>query len=215
METSCRSVLNMPEEFSILTLQKVLTLFQHLLTHGSDRCVELSMNMGHLIERMKKWVELFCVQVLRFSYFLSPNYFQRPSYRYNTAISTQRVSFFAQLKGGAVDQAFVVRQMASDLCKLLKDKPQISKLRMDNLDPNSLVPVGTGNQVGFAPTPSTAQEWMEEQRRKEAEVSTKNRTKLWALWWCVMPMLFLLFIIIHILFATEFYINYYLLYNLV
>jgi len=134
------SVLNMPEEFSILTLQKVLTLFQHLLTHGSDRCVELSMNMGHLIERMKK---------------------------YNTAISTQRVSFFAQLKGGAVDQAFVVRQMASDLCKLLKDKPQISKLRMDNLDPNSLVPVGTGNQVGFAPTPSTAQEWMEEQRRKE------------------------------------------------
>ena len=90
-------------------------------------------------------------------------------FRYNTAIRSQTTSFFSQIKGGEVDRAFAIRELAAELNSLLQSTAEIQQLRQKHADPDSLVPVGSRSKVGFAPTPTTAQEWMAEQQRKDRQ----------------------------------------------
>lgn len=137
------SLMKRPDNVSILALQKSLCLVQHLIIYGSEPCVNLAWNMSRVIEELQ---------------------------RYNPIPAPTLIS---QIIGGQVDRAFVVRELATELRTLLSNTNQITLLRhQHHATSSSLVPVGSTSQVGFAPTPTTAHQWQQQQ-----QLSSRNQNK--------------------------------------
>lgn len=130
-------ILKTPDDFSVLSIQKSLSLIKHVIIYGSEKCVNMAWNMTKVIEDLKF---------------------------YNTAVRSQQ-TIIHQIMGGQVDRAFVIRELAIELHKLLQPTNihEIQFLRQAHASENSLVPVGSLSTVGFAPTPTTAQQWLESQ----------------------------------------------------
>mmetsp|Transcript_13697 Transcript_13697/g.19581 ORF Transcript_13697/g.19581 Transcript_13697/m.19581 type:complete len:562 (-) Transcript_13697:404-2089(-) len=114
-------------DFTMLTIQKTLVLIEHLVVYGSEKAVN------------EAWRLREHVAILR---------------EYNTVLLAQNnkkslSGYLTKIKGGGVDRGHPVRTVAIGLYELLLDKNKIMKTRADKADPNSLVPVGTHDDVGF------------------------------------------------------------------
>ena len=118
------SIINFPAEMTVLTLQKTLVLMNHLLLYGEELCVKCCWNMGRLLEELRT---------------------------FNTALlNAKNQSFFHNLKGGSVDVGGPVRTAAIAVHDLLSDTTgALSVKRMSCADPNSLVPIGSTQEVVF------------------------------------------------------------------
>lgn len=118
------AVLSKPVDHSVLTVQKTLVVFKHLLLYGAEKVINASMYLGAYVE---------------------------PLQNYNTAVMAQQGSMgmFMRFKGGSVDKGGPVREAAQQLNMLITNRQQLQFERSTKADPNSLVPVGSSKQAGF------------------------------------------------------------------
>jgi hypothetical protein len=122
IETICRR----PSEYTPITIQKALVVTKHVLIFGQDKCI----NHGYgLIE-----------------------YFKYLAVNFNTVLLAQKqggaLAFFQSLQGGGVDKGGPVREVATQLVKLLSNIPELQRLRNANASNESLVPIGD-DKVAF------------------------------------------------------------------
>jgi ENTH domain len=115
-----------PMEFSVLSVEKALVISRHLLIYGSEKTVNSCWALGSYVSKLCE---------------------------FNTVLLAQQQqgigSWWNSVKGGAVDKGFPVREAAKALSILIGDAARIQQLRNDNADPNSLVPVGSSEKLGF------------------------------------------------------------------
>lgn len=142
-----------PMEFSVLAVQKSLVIAKHLLIYGSEKCVNSCWGLGSYVEKLCD---------------------------FNTAILAQEQqglgSWWSSVKGGAVDKGFPVREAAQTLRPILGDASRIQQLRNDHADPNSLVPVGSTEKLGFVS--DDVRHYLLQKRMKEHElVLTRSNLK--------------------------------------
>lgn len=142
-------VMSNPMEHSVLSVQKSIVVAQHVLTYGSEKCVNSAWGLT-------RWVNMLC--------------------EFNTVLMAQKQmgvsSWWNSVKGGAVDYGFPVREAAQKLIVLLQDEARVRQLRMDKSDPNSLVPVGNDS---VAYVSDDVRLFMLKKRMKEQElVITKS-----------------------------------------
>ena len=100
------------KESTPLCLEKSLILCKHLVTHGSERSVDLAFDLLPTIEELST---------------------------YNSAIVR---GAFHKFVGGGVDKGAPVREVAATLVTLLNDDDEIRALRKQHADPDALVPLG-------------------------------------------------------------------------
>jgi len=119
-------VVSQPEEHPLLAIQKTLAVTKHLLIYGSEKCVNSCWGITDYVLKLSS---------------------------FNTVLASQRKggigNWWHSVKGGSVDRGFTVRETATALHKLLGDAVEIRRMRQDQSDPNSLVPVGEKNKAGF------------------------------------------------------------------
>mmetsp|Transcript_11510 Transcript_11510/g.21513 ORF Transcript_11510/g.21513 Transcript_11510/m.21513 type:complete len:551 (+) Transcript_11510:787-2439(+) len=143
-----------PLEFTVLSLHKTLVLLHHLAVYASQKAANN-------------------VWILRS--------FIKPLMEYNTVLMAmeQPSSLMAKMqkiKGGSVDKGQPVREAAKALWDLLSDVALFKRVRESSADPDSLVPVGDHDQVGFV-SDDVRKAALEEQKRKRDEVKIKSNLK--------------------------------------
>eukprot|EP00978_Attheya_sp_CCMP212_P040843 scaffold227006_cov39-Attheya_sp.AAC.1 len=111
-----------------MCLHKAIVLLKHLVLHGSETAVNLAWGLGD-----------DCLPALK---------------EYNTVLMAADnpnsvMDLFQKFKGGSVDQGMPVRAAAEELLDLLRDSKQIKRMRAEQADPNSLVPVGSDLKMAF------------------------------------------------------------------
>jgi ENTH domain len=142
-----------PMQFTVLAVQKSVVIAKHLLIYGSEKCVNSCWGLGSYVEKLCE---------------------------FNTVLLAQQQqglgSWWQSVKGGSVDMGFPVRESAQVLCKLMADSARIQQLRNDNADPNSLVPVGSAEKLGFVS--DEVRHYMLQKRMKEHMlVTTRSNLK--------------------------------------
>lgn len=118
------AVLSKPLDHSILTMQKTLVVFKHILIYGAEKVINASKYMGAYVEQLQN---------------------------YNTAVMAQQGSLgmLMRFKGGAVDKGGPIRELAQQLLVFITDRQQLEFERSAKADPNSLVPVGERDKAAF------------------------------------------------------------------
>ena len=116
-----------PIEFTVLSLTKTLVLVHHLAIYASQQA-------ANQVWMLKADIELLT--------------------QYNTVLyalkDTQSIlAKMNRIKGGSVDRGLTVRQAALQIHHLLQDVTLFRQLRNQSQDPDSLVPIGSKEQVGF------------------------------------------------------------------
>lgn len=141
-----------PLEFTVLSLHKTLVLLHHLAIYASQKAANQVWILRPLI---------------------------KPFLEYNTVLlmaAEQPSSIMARMqkiKGGAVDKGQPVREAAKILWGLLLDVESFKQVRETHADPDSLVPVGNHDQVGYV-SDEVRKATLEEKIRKENEVKIKS-----------------------------------------
>ncbi len=116
-----------PIEFTVLTLHKTIVLLHHLSIYASQKAANAT------------WV-------------LKPHIYPLQSYNTVLLALDNPKSILGRIqiiKGGNVDRGQPVRQSAIKLWELLNDVELFKQMRNQNQDPDSLVPVGNKEEVGF------------------------------------------------------------------
>lgn len=116
-----------PIEFTVLSLTKTLVLVHHLAIYASPQA-------ANQVWMLKADIELLT--------------------QYNTVLYAlkDKQSILAKMnriKGGSVDRGLPVREAALQIHHLLQDITLFRQLRNQSKDPDSLVPIGSKEQVGF------------------------------------------------------------------
>lgn len=142
-----------PMQFTVLAVQKSVVIGKHLLIYGSEKCVNSCWGLGSYVEKLCEFNTVLLAQQQQ-------------------GLST----WWQSVKGGSVDKGFPVREAAQVLCKLMADSARIQQLRNDNADPNSLVPVGSAEKLGFVS--DEVRHFMLQKRMKEHMlVATRSNLK--------------------------------------
>lgn len=142
-----------PMQFTVLAVQKSVVIAKHLLIYGSEKCVNSCWGLGSYVEKLCEFNTVLLAQQQQ-------------------GLST----WWQSVKGGSVDKGFPVREAAQVLCKLMADSVRIQQLRNDNADPNSLVPVGSAEKLGFVS--DEVRHYMLQKRMKEHMlVATRSNLK--------------------------------------
>lgn len=119
-------IMKAPVNYSTVSVQKSLVVAKHILLHGAEKVVQpIRMQLGRHVEQLTQ---------------------------YNTVLLAQQQAgaWLLRLKGGSVDKGGPVREVAVALHNLLQSPQALRYERSVSADPNSLVPVGSKDHVGFA-----------------------------------------------------------------
>jgi hypothetical protein len=143
-----------PLEFTVLSLHKTLVLLHHLAIYASQKAAN------------NVWI-------------LKPHI--KPLLNYNTVLMAQSepksiMAKIQKIKGGSVDRGQPVRQAAKVLFDLLSDVEMFKKVRETSADPDSLVPVGHHEQVGFV-SDEVRKATLEEKLQKQHDIQIKSNLK--------------------------------------
>lgn len=143
-----------PLEFTVLSMHKTLVLLHHLAVYASQKAAN------------NVWILRSVI---------------KPLTEYNTVLMAmeQPSSLMAKvqkIKGGSVDRGQPVREAAKVLWDLLSDVALFKRVRESSADPDSLVPVGDHEQVGFV-SDDVRKAALEEQMKKRNEVKIKSNLK--------------------------------------
>lgn len=116
-----------PIEFTVLSLTKTLVLVHHLAIYASPQAANQVWMLKADIEQLTQ---------------------------YNTVLYAlkDKQSILAKMnriKGGSVDRGLPVRQAALQIHTVLQDVTLFRQLRIQSQDPDSLVPIGSKEHVGF------------------------------------------------------------------
>lgn len=108
-----------------LALTKTLVVMQHCLVYGSEKCVNSGYGIAKFVEALTN---------------------------YNTVLINQQRQgpggLISRIKGGGVDKGEPVRDAAKKIAILLANIKDLQRIRNENANKDSLVPVGS-NKVGF------------------------------------------------------------------
>jgi ENTH domain len=144
-------IISQPINYSIVSVQKALVVTKHLLLHGAEKIVP------HIKQQLVRSVDM-----LR---------------QYNTVLAAQQQSsstaWLLRLKGGGVDTAGPVREIAEQICNLLCNMQQLQFERCASADPNSLVPIGDRRQVAFI-TDEVRLERLRRRMQEEQTIRTRS-----------------------------------------
>ena len=148
------NTLRNPLEFTVLSLHKSLVLVHHLAVYASQKAAN------------NVWI-------------LKPHV--QPLLEYNTVLMAMNepkslMARIQRIKGGSVDRGLPVREAAKSLWDLLSDVEMFKKVRDTSADPDSLVPVGHHEHVGFV-SDEVRKATLEEQMRKKNDVKIKSGLK--------------------------------------
>jgi hypothetical protein len=138
-----------PINYSILSVQKALAVTKHLLLHGAEKIIPLiTQQLGRLIDTLRQ---------------------------YNTVLAAQQQStaWLIRIKGGGVDTAGPVRELAEQIMNLLYSSQQLQFERCTHADPNSLVPIGDRSQVAFI-TDDVRYAQLKLRMQQERSIQTKS-----------------------------------------
>jgi len=153
-ETICGEIFDLlehtlrnPQEFTVLSLHKVLVLLHHLAIYACQKAAN------------SVWI-------------LKPHI--KPLMEYNTVLMAHAdpkslMSKIQRIKGGSVDRGMPVRDAAKALFDLVSDVELFRTVRSKSADPDALVPVGNREEVGFVS--DELRKHMLEQKLKEKERS--------------------------------------------
>ena len=144
-------VISRPVHVSVLAMHKSLVVLRHLLLYGADQVLAPAKTLDkHVLNIAEK---------------------------YNTAVIAQEATgatgFFMRLKGGAVDKGGPAREVAKSIIILVSDPRTLQFERNAKADPDSLVPVGSKNQVGFI-TDQARHAILQRRMEKERQVELKS-----------------------------------------
>ena len=143
-----------PLEFTVLSLHKTLVLMHHLAVYASQKAAN------------NTWI-------------LKPHV--KPLIEYNTVLMAFKepkslIARVQRIKGGSVDRGQPVRESAKVLFDLLSDVEMFKKVRDTSADPDSLVPVGHHEQVGFV-SDEVRKATLEEKLKQRHNVQIKSSLK--------------------------------------
>ena len=143
-----------PLEFTVLSLHKTMVLMHHLCVYASQKAAN------------NTWI-------------LKPHI--KPLMEYNTVLAAMAepkslLAKIQRIKGGSVDRGLPVREATKVLWELLSDVEMFKKIRTASADPDSLVPVGHHEQVGFV-SDEVRKATLEEKLQKKNEVQIKSTLK--------------------------------------
>ena len=143
-----------PLEFTVLSLHKTLVLMHHLAVYASQKAAN------------NTWILKTHV---------------KPLMEYNTVLMAIKepkslIARVNRIKGGSVDRGQPVRESAKVLFDLLSDVEMFKKVRETSADPDSLVPVGHHEQVGFV-SDEVRKATLEEQLKQRHSVQIKSSLK--------------------------------------
>jgi hypothetical protein len=119
-------IISKPLDKTPVTLLKTLAVMKHIMIYGAEKCVNSAYGLGGFVEPLEK---------------------------YNTIlIAAQQkgaAGVWQRIQGGGVDKGGPVREKAQEISQLLKNINELQRIRHSSADPNSLVPIGSQNKVGF------------------------------------------------------------------
>jgi len=141
-------------EFTVLTLHKTIVLLHHLAIYASQKAANAV------------WI-------------LKPHI--TPLKSYNTVLLAldnpkSMLGRIQRIKGGNVDRGEPVRKSSTKLMDLLNDVKLFKQLRSKSEDPNSLVPVGDKEEVGFV-SDEVRKAMLQEKIRQQHKVDIKSNLK--------------------------------------
>ena len=140
-----------PINYSIVSVQKAVVVTKHLLLHGAEKVVPcIIQQLGRPIDMLRQ---------------------------YNTVLAAQQQSsstaWILRLKGGAVDTAGPVRELAEQIFTLINNTQRLQFERCSSADPNSLVPIGDRRQVAFV-TDEVRLEQLKKRMQEEQSMITRS-----------------------------------------
>ena len=120
-------ITSQPINYSIISVQKSLVVTKHLLLHGAQKVIPIiQQQLGRHIDTLRQ---------------------------YNTVLAAAQQqttsAWLMRIKGGGVDTAGPVRELAEQIYTMLCHPQQLQFERNTNADPNSLVPIGDRQQIAF------------------------------------------------------------------
>jgi ENTH domain len=120
-------ITSQPINYSIMSVQKALVVTKHLLLHGAEKVIPaIQQQLGRHIDMLRQYNTVLAV-----------------------AQQQSTTAWLMRMKGGGVDTAGPVRQIAEQIVHMLRSPQQLQFERNTNADPNSLVPVGDRQQIAF------------------------------------------------------------------
>eukprot|EP00551_Chaetoceros_affinis_P010594 CAMPEP_0203668884 /NCGR_PEP_ID=MMETSP0090-20130426/5400_1 /ASSEMBLY_ACC=CAM_ASM_001088 /TAXON_ID=426623 /ORGANISM="Chaetoceros affinis, Strain CCMP159" /LENGTH=672 /DNA_ID=CAMNT_0050533439 /DNA_START=292 /DNA_END=2310 /DNA_ORIENTATION=- len=143
-----------PIEFTVLTIHKTLVLLRHLAIFASQKAANAV------------WI-------------LKPHI--KPLLEYNTVLlaldnPNSILSKVQRIKGGSVDKGQPVRDSAKALFDLIDDVETFKRVRSQSEDPDSLVPVGNKEEVGFV-SDEVRKAMLLDKMKKQNQVKIKSNLK--------------------------------------
>jgi ENTH domain len=147
------TILSQPAQFSTLSMQKSLAVTEHLLLFGAEKVLRMiHQQLGRSVEGLRT---------------------------YNTVLLAQQQygAWWMQIKGGGVDLGGPVREKAQVIVQYLLQPPLLHQERQRRADPNSLVPIGSPQQVAFCTDEMRFQKLKEQMERQHAMQIRSNLAK--------------------------------------
>jgi ENTH domain len=144
-------IMTSPINYSIVSVQKAVVVTKHLLLHGAEKVVPcIIQQLGRSIDMLRT---------------------------YNTVLAAQQQSsstaWLMRLKGGGVDTAGPVRELAEQIFGLIRNTQRLQFERCSSADPNSLVPIGDRKQVAFV-TDEVRLEQLKKRMQEEQSIITRS-----------------------------------------
>lgn len=147
------SILNRSTHHSALALTKTIHLIQHVLIHGAEQSVmnvDLLYRIEHAVNPLRTLnTALVEQQIIESILNNEKTGLENDGLFQLSNLSIKATATMFKLKGGSVDKGFPVRTAAANLFDMVSTTDNLRRLRMEQATSNSLVPVGTSNQVGF------------------------------------------------------------------
>ena len=144
-------VISRPLDVSVLAMHKALVVLRHLLLYGAEQVLGPAQTLRHYVATIEE--------------------------KYNTAVMAQEATgatgFFIRLKGGSVDKGGPARQVAQSIHRLLSDPAVLQFERNTHADPQSLVPIGSRQQVAFV-TDEARLAILQRRMEQERQVTLKS-----------------------------------------
>lgn len=140
-------------QYSPTSMQKSLVVTEHLLLFGAEKVIRvIQQQLGRHIDALRS---------------------------YNTVLLAQQQTgaWWMRIKGGGVDLGGPVREKAERIIRYLQTPAVLQQERQRKADPNSLVPIGSQQQVAFCTDEMRYQKLKEQMERQHAMQVRSNLAK--------------------------------------
>ena len=147
-------ITSQPINYSIISVQKSLVVTKHLLLHGAQKVIPIiQQQLGRHIDTLRQ---------------------------YNTVLAAAQqqttTAWLMRIKGGGVDTAGPVRELAEQVYIMLCNPQHLQFERNTNADPNSLVPIGDRQQIAFV-TDDVRHAQLKLRMQQEQSIQMKSNLK--------------------------------------